>query len=875
MRSRIRGGLASLALGSFVLAAAAVPGAALASPNSAHSFAHSAQAASKPSGKDKPAGGPIRAWQRAITGNPSRQAGCFTASYPSLEWHQFPCQKPPLNAPPQVLAKKHPHPPHLVGNGTDFIVQATGTTSVTGSFPQVSSSATETENCMGISGCTDNGDSNIYTLQLNPNGGFPCTLPASDPGSCSGQQQYVYDAESNAIYIQYWLLDPSLNASSTCPSNYNLYPGGLGEPGCYRDSPFGYLSNASPNPLGVPSVSSLGNVTLTGSAIAGGNDDLTMTDSGEAVAVNPPQSDVGLGGNWTQSEFGIFGDGWGSQAQFNSSTTLNPLMTVVNAQGSAPMCIEGGFTGETNNLSFGTAPPALGLSASGTGYLYSAQAYTNAPSTPTCSNATTWGEVHLITLSNDPGATSDLTYNFQSTGDYTLAQTAGFDLQAQQVPDPANTQLAVNRDLGAQIGGADVAVCSGSAHTRLFVNGSAVSLAIGGHYNLPHGIISLVSSSSWAFSGTAYLIQDDTGDYVEAGPVPGNGSVPYWLDAQVGTGSWPTAATGLLANAGNNVNEIRSSSGIVLKVPFEFASFYRDYAHSWIASPKIPLMSPCRNEVAVKNPSINFTAYNLRPAQYSSALSSCRAARVAISLLDSCILDVATIGKLNTTRIYAHLPTDLTWGEINLGKVATSPGIPTRVSARAGNGEATVSFEPPASGGSPITDYTVTATDITSPRNGGQQSSRASSPITVSGLTNGDTYTFTVTATNKVGTSSSSSPSNKVTPTSAQTSITATASVTPTSYTGDACPVTFTFSGTITSSRATLVTYRWIRSDGATGPTSTLDFTGAGSQSVETTWTLGATGTTGTFWEQIQILSPVTGTSNQASFTLDCTGSRP
>ena len=138
----------------------------------------------------------------------------------------------------------------------------------------------------------------------------------------------------------------------------------------------------------------------------------------------------------------------------------------------------------------------------------------------------------------------------------------------------------------------------------------------------------------------------------------------------------------------------------------------------------------------------------------------------------------------------------------------------------------------------------------------------------VPGLVNGDTYTFTVTATNKVGTGAPSNPSNAVT----LASVTAAARVTPASYTGDDCPVTFTFNGTITTSGAGSVTYRWIRSDGATGPTSTLDFKEASTQSVPTeTWTLGGPGTTGTFWEEIQVLSPVPATSNEASFTLDCT----
>jgi len=91
---------------------------------------------------------------------------------------------------------------------------------------------------------------------------------------------------------------------------------------------------------------------------------------------------------------------------------------------------------------------------------------------------------------------------------------------------------------------------------------------------------------------------------------------------------------------------------------------------------------------------------------------------------------------------------------------ATAPGAPTGVTAVAGNGQATVSFTPPANdGGSMIMGYKV----ITEP--GGMTVTGTKSPITVTGLTNGTSYTFKVIATNSVNDSPESAPSASVTPT--------------------------------------------------------------------------------------------------------------
>jgi hypothetical protein len=121
--------------------------------------------------------------------------------------------------------------------------------------------------------------------------------------------------------------------------------------------------------------------------------------------------------------------------------------------------------------------------------------------------------------------------------------------------------------------------------------------------------------------------------------------------------------------------------------------------------------------------------------------------------------NVITLDNTGVTDAAGNAGSGTTTSNNYVVTTASVPGAPTSVAAVRGPGEAVVSFTAPVSdGGSAITSYTVTSSP------GSVTATGSTSPITVTGLTNGTSYTFTVAATNAVGTGIASSASSAITP---------------------------------------------------------------------------------------------------------------
>jgi hypothetical protein len=317
-------------------------------------------------------------WRRKMSAVPLPNKGCFTAVYPGKKWRQVTCVPAPnYPQPPRRGAK-----PLVVGDGNDVSAMAPSglISQATGSFETVSG-------VTGESGTIANSGAavaNAYTLQLNTN--FMPGCGGSPNSSCERWQQFVFDNNAHRVYIQYWLIgydtacpaggqniNPQATVSGTvtvtvccpgqncCPAGQNWmqfsFTGSL-EIDCYKDDSVG--SVPSP-PLPNEPITNLANLSLQGNVSMSG-DSVTFTDLNSGMYMVVGDNSVNAANAWNIAEFNVFGDGGngngGSEAFFNDGSTIVPRTEILYGGTSAPVCSTEGFSGETNNLSFGPDAPS-------------------------------------------------------------------------------------------------------------------------------------------------------------------------------------------------------------------------------------------------------------------------------------------------------------------------------------------------------------------------------------------------------------------------------------------------------------------------------------------------------------------------------------
>ena len=292
-------------------------------------------------------------WQQAMANVPPPGGGCFTASYPALQWHATQCKvAPEVPLEPALGNLSAPATPPTatpVGDGNDYSAVVAGPiTEATGSFTNVSPDITEKGKY------ADRGPAlaNTFSLQLNTQffTGSPACSGSSNPSKCLAWQQFVYDTHSNTVFMQYWLID----YAATCPS-YWFSDGS----DCYTNSPATTFSG------GALTAPELGTAKLSGIASKGSNDTVELSNGAQASSVDNPDSVLDLAQSWNTTEFDVFGDGDGGRAKFGKPATLEAQTTLQSKSLAAPECVLEGFTAETNNLKL-TGTPALGTVATPT-----------------------------------------------------------------------------------------------------------------------------------------------------------------------------------------------------------------------------------------------------------------------------------------------------------------------------------------------------------------------------------------------------------------------------------------------------------------------------------------------------------------------------
>lgn len=311
---------------------------------------------------------------------------------------------------------------------------------------------------------------------------------------------------------------------------------------------------------------------------------------------------------------------------------------------------------------------------------------------------------------------------------------------------------------------------------------NVTSSTANGAYNVPDPVsIQVAFDASVTVTGTPTLALNSGGSATYSSGSPGNTlTFNYTVGAGQTAADLDYSATNSLALAGGTINATTGGTAATLTLPAPAAAGSLGANKAIIidtTAPTIGIGSPSVSSINAGAGSVtytvtyadtNFNASTL--ANGNITLNSTGTANATVGVSGSGTTRTVTLSSITGSgtlgiTIASGTASDTAGntapaaGPSTTFTVLSAPGAPTIGTATAGNATASVAFTAPASnGGSAITGYTVTSSPA------GITATGSTSPINVTGLSNGTAYTFTVTATNVVGTGAASAASNSVTP---------------------------------------------------------------------------------------------------------------
>jgi hypothetical protein len=296
-----------------------------------------------------------KAWHVSMISRKLPKPGCFSASYPDIQWKEVPCVKPPYRNPisPVRRPPSPPAPPGEPESVSDVSAAVSGNTisSAEGSFPEV----------VNVTNVSTNGTDGLFELQLNtkPVSSSACKNAAVF-ANCKMWEQFLFltSATHSYVYIEFFLE----GFAAPCPGSGNTPE----LPGKAPSIP--WTKNGNDCVFDYPSIQldpqnivNIGSLRLTASADPQGSDQVIMQlADGTIHGVGMPDSISDLAAVWTEAEFNVFGYENRRQAVFNDGAALVVKLQVENSGTSAPTVVHEGFTGETNNLVIGSSCSSSG-----------------------------------------------------------------------------------------------------------------------------------------------------------------------------------------------------------------------------------------------------------------------------------------------------------------------------------------------------------------------------------------------------------------------------------------------------------------------------------------------------------------------------------